>query len=140
MLISTQFAQRDLSLDPADGALFIRQAVGLRGDVDGDLRCVGQELVQMFLLTGAELLQRAAVRVITGVALLSVRHRQVLRTEGGVRLKAAHTAMRPGRRQTFRLNLMNRDILQANGDRNTQDSLFWRIMRENTVQRVNINY
>lgn len=103
VLISTQFAQRDLSLDPADGALFIRQAVGLRGDVDGDLRCVGQELVQMFLLTGAELLQRAAVRVITGVALLSVRHRQVLRTEGGVRLKAAHTAMRPGRRQTFRL-------------------------------------
>lgn len=95
VLIRTQFAQRDLSLDPADGALFIRQAVGLRGDVDGDLRCVGQQLVQMFLLTGAELLQRAAVRVVTGVALLPVRHRQVLRAEGGVRLEAAHTAMRP---------------------------------------------
>lgn len=96
MLISTQLAQRDLGLDPADGALFIGQTVGLRGDVDGDLRRVGQELVQMLLLTSAELLQRAAVRVIAGVSLLAVRHRQVLRAEGGVRLKAVHTAIRPG--------------------------------------------
>lgn len=99
MLIRTQFSQRDLSLDPAHGALFIRQAVGLRGDVDGDLGSVRQQLVQMLLLTGAERIQRPAVRMVTGVALLSVRHRQVLRAEGGVRLKAAHTAMRPGRRQ-----------------------------------------
>ncbi len=103
VLISTQFAQRDLGLDPADGALFIGQAVRLRGDVDGDLGRVGQELVQMLLLTGAELLQRAAVRVIAGVSLLAVRHRQVLRAEGGVRLEAAHAAMRPGNR--FKNNL-----------------------------------
>lgn len=94
VFIRAQFSQRDLGLHPADSALLVGETVRLGGDVDGDVRCVRQQLVQMLLLTGTQPLQGSAVRVVAGVSLLSVRHRQVLGAEGGVGLEAAHTAMR----------------------------------------------
>ena len=96
VLIRTQLAQGDLGLDPAHGALLVRQAVGLHGDVNGDVGRVGQQLVQVLLLAGTEALQGPAAGVVAGVALLAVGGRQVLRAEGGVGLEAAHAAMGPG--------------------------------------------
>lgn len=78
VFVRAQLPQRDLGLHPADGALLVRKAVGLSGDVDGDVRRVRQQLVQVLLLAGAHPLQRSAVGVVTGVSLLAVRHRQVL--------------------------------------------------------------
>ena len=96
VLVRTQLAQGDLGLDPAHGALLVREAIGLRGYVDGDVGRVGQQLVQVLLLAGAEALQRPAAGVVAGVALLAIGGRQVLRAEGGVGLEAAHAAVGPG--------------------------------------------
>lgn len=53
VFIRAQFTQGDLGFHPPYGALFVRKAVGLRGDVYGDIWCVRQQLVQVILLTGA---------------------------------------------------------------------------------------
>lgn len=78
VFIRAQFSQRDLGLDSADSALFVRETVRLGGDVDGDVWRVRQQLVQVLLLTGAQPVEGSAVRVVAGVSLLSIRHRQVL--------------------------------------------------------------
>lgn len=98
VLVSAQLAQGDLGLDAAHSALLVGEAVGLRGDVNGDLGRVGQQLVQLLLLATAQPLQRAAVGPVARVALLTVRHRQVLRAERRVRLEAAHAAVGPAGR------------------------------------------
>lgn len=80
VFVGAQFSQRDLGFDPSYGALLVGQTVGLRGDVDGDVGRVGQQLVQVLLLTGAHALegppalQGPAVGVLARVALLAVRH------------------------------------------------------------------
>lgn len=92
-----------LSLGLSDGSVSLRQAVGsLRRVrvVRRDLRPLREQVVtavvQPVIRVGADHVGGAAVRVIGGVALLAVRHRQVLRAEGRHRLALGDAGRTPG--------------------------------------------
>lgn len=92
-----------LSLDLSEGSVSLRQAVGsLRRVrvVRRDLRPLREEVVaavvQPVIRVGADHVGGAAVRVVGGVALFAVRHRQVLRAEGRHRLALGDAGRTPG--------------------------------------------
>lgn len=101
MFICTKFAQRHLSLDPPHSTLFVRKPIRLRGDFNGDLWSLGQHVLQLLsqliLQLGGQLIW--AVGVVACVSLLPIRHREVLRAEGGVGLAATDAAVGSANRE-----------------------------------------
>lgn len=89
---------RQLGFDPLKNGLFFRKSIwaqlGEVGRVGGDLWTLREQIVTLVVKAlvgvGADNIRRSAVRVVSGVAFLTVWHRQVLWAERGQGLALGH--------------------------------------------------
>lgn len=96
-LLHTQLAQRHLRLHAAHGTLLVREPIWMRGDLDGNLRRLGQQVIEPLCQAVFKFISKLirTVWVVTGISLLTIGHREILRAKGWVRLAASDAAMGP---------------------------------------------